>query len=112
MRGKLTVHFQQEEGIDAGGLTREWYQVRLRATAKQRLCILLAATASLYISLSIRVLKYTDPYQGLNIGHEHYISVYFAIKVLAIRSDYLAKLTSEDEHCDSVKGTTDLASQN
>ena len=27
MRGKLTVHFQGEEGIDAGGLTREWYQV-------------------------------------------------------------------------------------
>lgn len=26
MRGKLTVHFQGEEGIDAGGLTREWYQ--------------------------------------------------------------------------------------
>ena len=26
-KGRLTVHFQGEEGIDAGGLTREWYQL-------------------------------------------------------------------------------------
>ena len=28
MRAKLSVHFQGEEGIDAGGVSREWYQVR------------------------------------------------------------------------------------
>ena len=28
MRGKLVVHFQNEEGIDAGGVSREWFQVR------------------------------------------------------------------------------------
>ncbi|WJX63238.1 HECT-type E3 ubiquitin transferase [Trifolium repens] len=27
LKGRLTVHFQGEEGIDAGGLTREWYQL-------------------------------------------------------------------------------------
>jgi E3 ubiquitin-protein ligase HUWE1 len=27
LRGKLTVRFNGEEGIDAGGVTREWYQV-------------------------------------------------------------------------------------
>ena len=27
MRAKLSVHFQGEEGIDAGGVSREWYQV-------------------------------------------------------------------------------------
>ena len=27
MRGKLVVHFQNEEGIDAGGVSREWFQV-------------------------------------------------------------------------------------
>ena len=27
MRGKLNVQFHSEEGIDAGGVTREWYQV-------------------------------------------------------------------------------------
>lgn len=27
MRGKLSVQFHSEEGIDAGGVTREWYQV-------------------------------------------------------------------------------------
>ena len=33
MRGKLSVQFHSEEGIDAGGVTREWYQVR--ATQRQ-----------------------------------------------------------------------------
>lgn len=28
MRGKLSVSFIGEEGIDAGGVSREWYQVR------------------------------------------------------------------------------------
>jgi hypothetical protein len=28
MRGKLSVAFVGEEGIDAGGVSREWYQVR------------------------------------------------------------------------------------
>lgn len=27
LRGRLTVQFQGEEGIDAGGLTREWYDI-------------------------------------------------------------------------------------
>jgi hypothetical protein len=30
LRGRLVVHFQGEEGIDAGGLTREWYQLLSR----------------------------------------------------------------------------------
>ncbi|XP_026661935.2 E3 ubiquitin-protein ligase UPL2-like isoform X2 [Phoenix dactylifera] len=30
LKGRLTVHFQREEGIDAGGLTREWYQLLSR----------------------------------------------------------------------------------
>nr|XP_043618820.1 E3 ubiquitin-protein ligase UPL1 [Erigeron canadensis] len=30
MKGRLNVRFQGEEGIDAGGLTREWYQVLSR----------------------------------------------------------------------------------
>lgn len=29
MRMKLSVQFQGEEGIDAGGVSREWYQVQL-----------------------------------------------------------------------------------
>lgn len=31
MRWKLSVQFQGEEGIDAGGVTREWYQARAPA---------------------------------------------------------------------------------
>ncbi|CAN1790208.1 E3 ubiquitin-protein ligase UPL1, partial [Linum perenne] len=30
LRGRLNVQFQGEEGIDAGGLTREWYQILSR----------------------------------------------------------------------------------
>ncbi|KAD4386159.1 hypothetical protein E3N88_26328 [Mikania micrantha] len=30
LKGRLTVHFQGEEGVDAGGLTREWYQLLSR----------------------------------------------------------------------------------
>ncbi|EPS70177.1 hypothetical protein M569_04584 [Genlisea aurea] len=30
LKGRLNVHFQAEEGIDAGGLTREWYQLLSR----------------------------------------------------------------------------------
>ncbi|PKA67035.1 E3 ubiquitin-protein ligase UPL1 [Apostasia shenzhenica] len=30
LQGRLTVQFQGEEGIDAGGLTREWYQLLSR----------------------------------------------------------------------------------
>lgn len=30
LKGRLNVHFQGEEGIDAGGLTREWYQMLSR----------------------------------------------------------------------------------
>ncbi|XP_057852533.2 E3 ubiquitin-protein ligase UPL1 isoform X1 [Cryptomeria japonica] len=30
IKGRLTVQFQGEEGIDAGGLTREWYQLLSR----------------------------------------------------------------------------------
>ncbi|XP_076930173.1 E3 ubiquitin-protein ligase UPL1-like, partial [Bidens hawaiensis] len=30
LKGQLNVHFQGEEGIDAGGLTREWYQLLSR----------------------------------------------------------------------------------
>jgi hypothetical protein len=32
LKGWLTVQFQGEEGIDAGGLTREWYQLLSRVT--------------------------------------------------------------------------------
>lgn len=35
MQGKLTVAFHGEEGIDAGGVTREWYQVRLTIVLPQ-----------------------------------------------------------------------------
>ena len=34
LRGKLSIAFQGEEGIDAGGVTREWYQILAREIFK------------------------------------------------------------------------------
>ena len=39
MQGKLTVAFHGEEGIDAGGVSREWYQVRLPLSTLSLHCI-------------------------------------------------------------------------
>ena len=30
LKGRINVHFNGEEGIDAGGLTREWYTILAR----------------------------------------------------------------------------------
>jgi hypothetical protein len=45
LRGKLDVMFENEDGVDGGGLTREWYsllmrEVRLPISAKQELVLL------------------------------------------------------------------------
>ncbi|QDZ19375.1 HECT domain-containing ubiquitin-protein ligase [Chloropicon primus] len=39
MQGRLNVQFQGEDGVDAGGLTREWYQVMSRAIFKEELAL-------------------------------------------------------------------------
>jgi len=39
MHGRLNVQFQGEDGVDAGGLTREWYQVMSRAIFKEELAL-------------------------------------------------------------------------
>nr|XP_043638137.1 E3 ubiquitin-protein ligase UPL2-like [Erigeron canadensis] len=36
LKGSLTIHFKGEEGIDAGGLTREWYQLLPRVIFDKR----------------------------------------------------------------------------
>ena len=35
LRGKITIHFEGEEGVDAGGLTREWYRILARGMFNQ-----------------------------------------------------------------------------
>jgi hypothetical protein len=39
MRGKLSVAFAGEEGIDAGGVSREWYSVRACYVHVMSICI-------------------------------------------------------------------------
>ena len=59
MRMKLSVQFQGEEGIDAGGVSREWYQVTgmyswlpaffFKWLARQALCVLLISSKLLAV---------------------------------------------------------------
>jgi E3 ubiquitin-protein ligase HUWE1 len=43
MKGRLYVNFQNEDGVDAGGLTREWYLVLSREIFNPNYCLFLAA---------------------------------------------------------------------
>ncbi|CAM9807039.1 unnamed protein product [Discosporangium mesarthrocarpum] len=43
MRGRLHIAFQGEEGIDAGGLTREWYSILAREIFNQNYGLFIAA---------------------------------------------------------------------
>ncbi|CAE7632247.1 unnamed protein product [Symbiodinium microadriaticum] len=43
MRGRLVVNFHDEEGIDAGGLTREWYAVLSREIFNPNYCLFTGA---------------------------------------------------------------------
>ena len=51
MQGKLTVAFHGEEGIDAGGVSREWYQVRVPLSTF--LPVLCPATSCNIVSASV-----------------------------------------------------------
>ena len=42
MRHKLSVQFQGEEGIDAGGVSREWYQIMGREIFNPNLALFIA----------------------------------------------------------------------
>lgn len=47
MRGRLNVTFQHEEGIDAGGLTREWYMILSREIFNPNYALFTAAANSI-----------------------------------------------------------------
>ena len=46
LRGRLQVNFQGEEGIDAGGLTREWYLVLSREIFNPNYALFTPATGN------------------------------------------------------------------
>jgi hypothetical protein len=43
MRGKLSVHFHGEEGVDAGGLVREWFGILAREIFNPNYCLFACA---------------------------------------------------------------------
>lgn len=55
MRMKLSIQFQGEEGIDAGGVSREWYQVG--SVDNYRACLLRSAPV---LNMGLHVCRLRD----------------------------------------------------
>merc|ERR1711959_46411 len=67
MRGKLNIQFRGEEGIDAGGVTREWFQLMARRMFNENL--------ALFTSSEGRSTFHPNPNSGVqseDIGHLDY----------------------------------------
>jgi E3 ubiquitin-protein ligase HUWE1 len=48
MRGRLVVHFSGEEGIDAGGVSREWYNILAKQMFNPDYCLFIPTADSAY----------------------------------------------------------------
>jgi len=48
MKGKLTVVFNGEEGIDAGGVSREWYTILAKEMFNADYCLFTPTADSAY----------------------------------------------------------------
>jgi hypothetical protein len=64
MRGRLVVTFAEEEGIDAGGLTREWFGILTREIFNPNYCLFTAAADGATFQ--------PNPYSGINTNHLDY----------------------------------------
>lgn len=64
MRRRLVVSFHNEEGVDAGGLTREWYNVLARE--------IFNANYALFLSCGDGVTFQPNPHSGVNTDHLFY----------------------------------------
>jgi len=60
MKGRLTVHFVGEEGVDAGGVSREWYQILAREMFNPNYCLFLPTAEQTF-----------QPNKNSSINHEH-----------------------------------------
>jgi hypothetical protein len=64
MRGRLVVSFADEEGIDAGGLTREWFGILTREIFNPNYCLFTAAADGVTFQ--------PNPYSSINTNHLDY----------------------------------------
>jgi hypothetical protein len=64
MRRRLSITFQGEDGIDAGGLTREWYSVLAKDIFNVNYC--------LFTATNDNVTFQPNPYSGINSEHLEY----------------------------------------
>ncbi|GMH25044.1 hypothetical protein Nepgr_026887 [Nepenthes gracilis] len=73
LKGRLNVQFQGEEGIDAGGLTREWYQLLSR--------VIFDKSALLFTTVGSNATFQPNPNSGYQTEHLSYFK--FAGRVVA-----------------------------
>ncbi len=64
MRGKLNVKFQGEEGIDAGGVTREWFSILAKEIFNENYALFIAASDGTTFQ--------PNPLSGVNPEHLKY----------------------------------------
>jgi E3 ubiquitin-protein ligase HUWE1 len=64
MKGRLVVSFADEEGIDAGGLTREWFGILTREIFNPNYCLFTAAADGATFQ--------PNPYSAINTNHLDY----------------------------------------
>ncbi len=81
MRGKLHVKFQGEEGVDAGGLTREWFSILAKEIFNENY--------ALFIATSDGTTFQPNPLSGVNPGHLAYFKFVGRITGKAIADDEL-----------------------
>jgi E3 ubiquitin-protein ligase HUWE1 len=67
IRSRLDIVFEEEEGVDAGGLTREWYLLLVREIFRPQY--------ALFSPLSNGVTYQPNPHSDANPEHLEYFKV-------------------------------------
>lgn len=81
MRRRLSVSFHNEEGVDAGGLTREWYNVLARE--------IFNANYALFLSTGDGVTFQPNPHSSVNTEHLFYFKFVGRVIGKAISDGFL-----------------------
>lgn len=81
MKGRLVVSFAEEEGIDAGGLTREWFGILTREIFNPNYCLFTAAADGATFQ--------PNPYSGINTNHLDYFKFVGKVFGKAVVDGYL-----------------------
>eukprot|EP00602_Paraphysomonas_sp_CaronLab_P004577 CAMPEP_0185036162 /NCGR_PEP_ID=MMETSP1103-20130426/28714_1 /TAXON_ID=36769 /ORGANISM="Paraphysomonas bandaiensis, Strain Caron Lab Isolate" /LENGTH=4103 /DNA_ID=CAMNT_0027573585 /DNA_START=26 /DNA_END=12337 /DNA_ORIENTATION=+ len=81
MKGRLVVNFYEEEGIDAGGLTREWYMLLSREIFNPNYCLFTGAADGATFQ--------PNPLSNINTNHLDYFKFVGRVIGKAVVDGYL-----------------------